>query len=251
MSVVYRKISDLKKYDNNPRTITNEQLEKLKESISKNPDYFEARPIVLSNRTGELVVIAGNQRLEASMQLGLKKVPTYLLENLTEEREHELMIRDNVNNGEWDMQKLLEWDSGSLLDWGLDVDLNFDIDSQIEESNYTKKIEAPVYEPKSKICPLESSLFDMGKYDALISEINAASISPEAKDFLMIAASRHIVFDYGEIAEYYAHAQKEVQALMERSALVIIDFDKAIENGYTRLKNDIYEVMLEDTDDEE
>lgn len=139
MSVVYRKISDLKKYDNNPRTITNEQLEKLKESISKNPDYFEARPIVLSNRTGELVVIAGNQRLEASIQLGLKKVPTYLLENLTEEREHELMIRDNVNNGEWDMQKLLEWDSNELLEWGCetlfagfdDSMFNADNDSQL------------------------------------------------------------------------------------------------------------------------
>ncbi|WP_321479757.1 ParB N-terminal domain-containing protein [uncultured Bacteroides sp.] len=121
MSVVYRKISDLKKYDNNPRTITNEQLEKLKESILKNPDYFEARPIVLSNRTGEMIVIAGNQRLEASIQLGLKKVPTYLLEKLTEEREHEIMIRDNVNNGEWDMQKLLEWDNNELLEWGCEA----------------------------------------------------------------------------------------------------------------------------------
>ena len=31
----------------------------------------------------------------------------------------------------------------------------------------------------------------------------------------------------------------------------IIDFDKAIENGYSRFKEDIYEIMLEDTEDEE
>ena len=120
MGIVYRNIDELKKHENNPRTITSDQLERLKESIVKNPDYFEARPIVVSNRTGELVVIAGNQRLEASMQLGLKEVPTYLLENLTEEREREIMIRDNVSNGEWDMEKLMSWDSDTLLDWGVE-----------------------------------------------------------------------------------------------------------------------------------
>ena len=41
-----------------------------------------------------------------------------------------------------------------------------------------------------------------------------------------------------------------MQELMESSALVIIDFNKAIENGFTRFKNDICEIMLEDTDDE-
>ena len=62
---------------------------------------------------------------------------------------------------------------------------------------------------------------------------------------------RHIVFDYGQIAEFYVHQEKEVQELMEAFALVIIDFDKAIENGYSRFKEDIYEIMLEDTEDEE
>ena len=49
----------------------------------------------------------------------------------------------------------------------------------------------------------------------------------------------------------FVSAEKEVQELMEASALVIIDFDKAIENGYSRFKEDIYEIMLEDTEDEE
>ena len=56
------------------------------------------------------------------------------------------------------------------------------------------------------------------------------------------------MFDYGKIAEYYAHASKDVQELMERSALVIIDFDNAIANGYAQLKSDIYQQMLKDTD---
>lgn len=249
MGIKYRDISDLKKLECNPRMISDSQLEKLKESIANNKDYFEARPIILSNRTGELIIIAGNQRYEACLSLGIKQVPTFLIKNLTEEREREIVIRDNVNNGEWDMEKLMSWDKDKLDDWGIDT--NFDMDMSGSDVEYTKKIEAPVYEPKRLAPPPTDMLYDKTKHDTLIHEIEAACISDEAKHFLKIAATRHIVFDYGEIAEYYAHAPKEVQQLMEDSALVIIDFDKAIENGFTKLKNDIYETMLEDTDDEE
>ena len=37
--------------------------------------------------------------------------------------------------------------------------------------------------------------------------------------FLKLAASRHIVFYYGKIADYYAKADRDIQELMERSAL--------------------------------
>lgn len=120
MEVIYRKTETLKKLDNNPRSITQEQLAKLQESIRKNPDYFEARPIILSDRTGELVIIAGNQRYEACVQLGIEEVPTVLIPNMTEKREREIIIRDNVSNGQWDMTRLFEWDCRELMEWGLD-----------------------------------------------------------------------------------------------------------------------------------
>ncbi len=69
MEVIYRSTETLKKKaEDNPRTISEGQLQKLKESIQKNPDYFEARPIILSDRTGHLVIIAGNQRYDACVQ---------------------------------------------------------------------------------------------------------------------------------------------------------------------------------------
>lgn len=120
MEVIYRKTEELVKLENNPRTITQEQLQKLKESIQSNPDYFEARLIILSDRTGELVIIAGNQRYDACVQLGIKEVPTVLISNLTEEREREIIIRDNVSSGEWDMARLLEWDYADLMKWGVE-----------------------------------------------------------------------------------------------------------------------------------
>ena len=123
MEIIFRKIEDIKKLENNPRTISEEQMDKLKESLINNQDYFQARPIILSNRTGEFVIIAGNQRYDASVQLGFKEVPTVLIEGLTEEREREIVIRDNVNNGEWDLLKIIkEWDCTALLDWGLFID---------------------------------------------------------------------------------------------------------------------------------
>lgn len=120
--MIYRQTETLKKLENNPRSITEKQLQKLKESIQRNPDYFEARPIILSDRTGELVIIAGNQRYDACVQLGIKEVPTVLIPNLTEEREREIIIRDNVNNGEWDEMILKDkWDVEELKDWGMDL----------------------------------------------------------------------------------------------------------------------------------
>lgn len=121
MEIIYRKLSEMKKLDGNPRKITPEQLETLKESILNNRDYFEARPLILSDRTGELVIIAGNQRYEACRQLGIEECPTVLISGLTEEREKEIIIRDNVSNGEWDEEILKEWDSDLLDDWGVDV----------------------------------------------------------------------------------------------------------------------------------
>ena len=50
--VEYRAIAELKELPGNPRTIKKDQFEKLKKSIQDNADYFEARPIILSDRTG-------------------------------------------------------------------------------------------------------------------------------------------------------------------------------------------------------
>lgn len=117
----YRKLTELAKLPNNPRTIKDDSFKSLCKSIQDNPDYFEARPVILSDRTGELVIIAGNQRYEAAKHLKLSTIPTHLLTGLTEEREREIIIRDNVANGEWDMDLLADWDKVKLEEWGVDV----------------------------------------------------------------------------------------------------------------------------------
>jgi len=116
-----------------------------------------------------------------------------------------------------------------------------------EESKYSSKIEAPVYEPKNKK-PHLMELVDISKSNSLIREVLASAIPQDEKEFLIEAAKRHSVFNYEKIADYYAHASPETQALMEKSALVIIDFGKAIQNGYVRLCDEIKNQYLEHTD---
>ena len=50
------------------------------------------------------------------------------------------------------------------------------------------------------------------------------------------------------IAEYYSHANPVVQDLMEQSALVIIDFNKAIELGYVQLSKKLEGIYSESYD---
>jgi hypothetical protein len=69
--------------------------------------------------------------------------------------------------------------------------------------------------------------------------------------FLLAAANRHVVFNFEEIANYYANASVECQELMENSALVIIDFDKAIENGYVALSEKLSSQYSTEYPDEE
>ena len=93
-------------------------------------------------------------------------------------------------------------------------------------------------------------MLDSSKADELIQEVEAADIPEEVREFLIQAARRHNVFNYRNIAEYYTHAEPEVQKLFEKSALVIIDVNDAIANGYVQLATDITDIMEGEADEE-
>lgn len=147
--VVYRPLDQMKPLENNPRWIKKEDFERLCASVQNNPELFEAQPIILSNRTGENVIIAGNQRYRAAIEVGLKEVPTILLEGLTEAKEKEIIIRTNVTNGKWDWDILSSGAWGEveeLADWGVEgvdfltnTDEETDIDSLFEEAENTEE----------------------------------------------------------------------------------------------------------------
>lgn len=109
---------------------------------------------------------------------------------------------------------------------------------------YTHKIQIPQYIPSNDVPAIEG-LVDYEKYSRLIRNINNSNVSNEEKQFLRFAASRHLEFNYSLIADYYAHAEPEMQRLMEESALVILDIDDAIANGYMKLSENIKQILKE------
>ena len=230
------KISKVKGNPSNPRIIKNDKFKKLVNSIKEFPEMLKLRPIVVDE---DMMVLGGNMRLKASKDAGLKEVWIEVAEGLTEEQKKEFIVKDNVGFGEWEWDILAnEWDSVQLADWGLDVWENPDDAIVEDDDTYTRKIVAPTYEPKNEK-PAPHNLYNTDKVDELIDKIKGLKLHNTEQAFLIYAAYRHTVFDYSKIADFYAHSNKEVQELMEDSALVIIDFDKAIEKGYVKLTKDI------------
>lgn len=113
------------------------------------------------------------------------------------------------------------------------------------ENFYTDIVNIPQYIPKGDKPDLDQ-LVDQAKTMKLTESIQASDCTPSEKNFLMLAAMRHLKFDYKKCAEYYCHADEEMQRLMEESALIIIDVNDAISNGYAKLYNRICSVRESD-----
>ena len=78
---------------------------------------------------------------------------------------------------------------------------------------------------------------------------SALALFKDVHDFLMWASERHSIFNFSNIAEYYAHSDADMQSLMERSALVIIDFDKAVEEGFVTLTDQVRDIYISEHGD--
>ena len=110
------------------------------------------------------------------------------------------------------------------------------------DTKYSRAISIPQYEVKGDK-PFIEELYSNEKVIKLLEHIKKSGVSEKEKKFLTIAAYRHYVFNYSRIAEYYASASKEMQELMEESALVIIDIDDAIKNGYVKYSKRIQQII--------
>ena len=251
-----RLVADLIPYAANSRTHSDAQVAQIAASIK---EFGWTNPILVS---GDNSIIAGHGRLLAARKLGMDEVPAIVLDHLSKAQQRALVIADNqlALNAGWDMKMLkAEIEDLDLENFNLEI-LGFDesfLDELLEtapsgnaDNPYTAKISTPVYEPKGDK-PLVKELYDDAKSLSLIAAIKKSNLDEAEKHFLMSAAARHIVFDYAKIANFYAHSSVECQELMENSALVIIDFDKAIENGFVKLTDEINDMFQGDEADED
>jgi ParB-like chromosome segregation protein Spo0J len=243
-------------YARNAKKHSDEQVAQIAASIR---EFGFNAPVLVDGQNG---IIAGHGRVLAARKLGLDKVPCIRLAHLSETQRRAYIIADNrlaETSGGWDEEMLKlevkEIDWAELNEISID-DFKFgelDFGTKQEEAGeanpYTAKVEAPIYKPTGER-PELMELADQKKFQELLGQIEQSEVSEQEKEFLRTAARRHIVFHYQKVAEYYAHADKEMQELMEASALVVIDFKKSIELGFTKLTESIASQMAEDFEDE-
>lgn len=236
-----RKLSDLIPWPRNPRQIKGDQAKRLVQSF----DEFGQVETIAIGPGNE--VYNGHQRLNVLAQQYGKdyEVECRVSSRALEEKEREKLtvFLHKGAAGEWDFDTLAnEFELDELLEWGFGKDELIDQDSVYR---YTRNIKAPIYEPKGAR-PVISELYNDSRTKELVIEIDESDLPEDEKEFLKVAAHRHTVLNFKKIAEYYAHADKELQKFMENSALVIIDFEKAIELGYVRLSEAVAEQYIKD-----
>lgn len=247
MDIVNRRLSEIHPYENNPR-FNDEAVDAVAASIK---EFGFKVPIVLDS---EGVIVAGHTRWKAALKLQLEEVPCVVADDLSPEQIKAFRLADNK------VAELAYWNEEALakeLEEIADIDMSAfgfdgeesDLGDEMLDNPYTSTINIPQYEVTGKM-PSFAEMLDTEKADELVAEIEQSQVSEEEKAFLIRAAHRHNVFHYGNVAEYYAHASPEMQALMERSGLVIIDVDNAIANGFARLANTVSGLMMEEDEDD-
>jgi len=132
----------------NPRQWTQEEIDKTKDSLERDRDFLEDRPLLVVPFEDGFVVYAGNMRCTAAKELGLETLPCVTYEpECVEDRDtiKRRSILDNGAFGAWDWDALAnEWDDLPLCDWGVpawkgadggDTDINglFDPDKEAPE----------------------------------------------------------------------------------------------------------------------
>lgn len=244
MQIVEKELTWLKPYANNPR-----DNESAVEPVANSIKEFGFKVPIVATSDGE--IINGHTRFKASKLLGLKKVPVIISDDLTEEQIKAFRLADNKTGelADWNdelLAKELEKLDFNLEQFGFEKLADEFEEEDDEEDPYTSKITTPTYEPTGEEVYLQD-LVDTTKRDELIRKIQTADIPRDIEEFLKNAAQRHLRFNYRNIAEYYASAPKEVQELFEDSALVIIDYDKAIEKGYVKL-NTALQGMIDESE---
>lgn len=240
MDIVNRRLTDIHPYENNPR-FNDEAVDAVAASIQ---EFGFKVPIVLDS---EGVIVAGHTRWKAALKLQLEEVPCVVADDLSPEQIKAFRLADNK------VAELAYWNEEALakeLEEIADIDMSAfgfdgeesDLGDEMEDDTYTAAVNIPQYEVTGKK-PTIAEMLDTEKADTLIAKIQGSGVSEEEKAFLIRAAHRHNVFNYGNVAEYYAHASPEMQALMEESALVIIDVGNAIANGYATLMGEVLDAM--------
>jgi DNA modification methylase len=108
-------VADLVPYERNPRRISDKAFQRLVDKIKRN-GYHQR---ILA--TKDLRIIGGHQRIKALQSLGIATIEVLTPDRaLSEAQFRELLVTDNLQDGEFDFDMLAaDFDAQELLDWGM------------------------------------------------------------------------------------------------------------------------------------
>src|SRR4051812_9239357 len=229
----------------------------LDESAEINGQYRSVVARLLPD--GRRQILAGHGTRAAFQRRGDETLRVELLEaDDTEALRINLADNATAHNAGYDEALLAELltqakAAGGLPGTGWDEAAYKDLIERLEPPDpgvvYTGAVNIPQYEVVGP-CPAVADLRDETRADAIRLRVLACEGLPEdLRDYLLAAAGRHTVFNYRRAGEFYPHASAEVQALMEDSALVIIDVDDAIARGFARFTETLTDIRELDTAD--
>ena len=216
MNIVYKKVSELIPYENNPRN-NDEAVDYVAKSIK---EFGFKVPCVVSS---DGVLITGHTRLKACKKLGIEEVPCIVADDLTPEQVKAFRLADNKTSelAEWDMDKL-DIELGEIPDIDMSA-FGFDIEiDDIEEVPEVKEDEAPEVkdeEPKAKL----GDIYQLGSHRLMCGD----STKAEDIDRLMDGQKADMVFcdaPYGY--KYESNYQDKYKMLQNDDK--ILDFIPAI-----------------------
>ncbi|HWJ17583.1 MAG TPA: ParB/Srx family N-terminal domain-containing protein, partial [Geobacterales bacterium] len=103
LSIIYRKISELKPYLRNARTHKRKQIKQIKASIE---EFGFTNPILIDDSDQ---IMAGHGRVEAAKLLGLTEVPTVQISHLSAAQKRAYILTDNrlAEKAGWDKEILV------------------------------------------------------------------------------------------------------------------------------------------------
>lgn len=155
-------IKQLKPYENNARTHSEKQIEKIVNSIQ---EFGFINPVLIDSNYG---IIAGHGRVEGAKKLGMDEVPCLFIEDLTDEQKRAYIIADNklALDAGWDYE-LLQLELNELDDLNFDFTLTgfdslelddeslFSMDDISEVDGYDSNEDDREYFTKTFTFPLE------------------------------------------------------------------------------------------------
>lgn len=126
MQLIYKKLNDIKQYENNPRK-NDEAVKYVAESIK---EFGFKVPVVLGK---EGVIVIGHTRWKAAKSLNIKEVPCTIADDLSDDQIKSYRLADNKVSefAKWDFN-ILNLELDELLDFDMST-FGFEIDEVIDE----------------------------------------------------------------------------------------------------------------------